>query len=175
MDHIRIDEGVKRPKQQSITRRSPLADLGTWQIPPDLNPHEVLQRYLTAGTTSQIAAQYGLSRKALTKWLREVVPKEWSAVQLVRAHDLKEMATEDMAESKDALSLARNRELLRAAQYDLTALDKDYRPKTEVTVKEEIKIEVCLEGIAEELLKQLRTVATQQIEHKAESDSQPID
>jgi hypothetical protein len=39
-----------------------------------------------------------------------------------------------LAEAPDALSLARARELLRSAQYDLTALDPDYQPKQHVTV-----------------------------------------
>ena len=156
--HVRIDEGLKRGprKPQNGSRRSPKADLGSWTIPPDLNPHEVLQRYLTEATTSQIAGQYGLSRKALVKWLRETVPGEWRAVQLVRAHDLKDCATEEIGFATDALSLARARELLKAAQFELTSLDKDYQPKQQVTITNEIRIETVLDGEACALLGKIR-------------------
>ena len=115
---------------------SPKADLGSWQIPPDLNPHEVLQRYLTEATTSQIAGQYGLSRKALVKWLRSTVPTEWKEIQLIRAHanlEQGEDGIEDAEASQSAISLACTRERIKAAQWRLQSLDKDYHPKQEIT------------------------------------------
>ena len=116
---------------------SPKADLGSWTIPPDLNPHEVLQRYLTESTTSQIAGQYGLSRKALVKWLRSTVPREWKEIQLIRAHAALEQGEDgiDTAETaQSAISLACTRERIKAAQWRLQALDNDYHPKQELTI-----------------------------------------
>ena len=155
--HVRIDEGIKRGprKPKEAPRRSPKADLGGWLIPADLNPHEVLERYLTEATTSQIASQYGLSRKALVKWLRQVVPEEWKQVQLVRAHVNLETGEEgiDTAEiAESAISLACARERIKAAQWRLQALDKDYQPKQEVTVVNEVRIETVLDGEACALL-----------------------
>lgn len=135
--HVRIDEGIKRgPKVQrrpgpGKLRRDP--ETGQVQaIPENLNPAEVLQRYLTEQTTSQIAASYGVKRKSLIAWLRKVAPEEWKAVQLIRAHDRKEIGNEQLEEAIDALSLARARELVKSAQWELQSLDPDYRPKQDV-------------------------------------------
>src|SRR3990167_1408028 len=85
--NIRIDEGIKRGprKVYKHRRRSPKADLGSWSIPEGLDAQEVINRYLTEETTSQVATQYGLSRKALVKWLRETAPDQWKQVQVIRA------------------------------------------------------------------------------------------
>ena len=141
--HVRIDEGVKRgPRKiptnsrtaRGLTPKPRLDDLGSWKIPADLNADEVINRYLTEATTTQIAASYGLSRRALVKWLREQRPKEWREAQLIRAHAKLEQAEDEMEVSEDAISLARTRETARAMQYRLTSLDVDYRPKQELTV-----------------------------------------
>jgi hypothetical protein len=140
MENVRIDKGVKRGKRTSAgiprisTTRRRNEEGQVEAIPADLDPKLVLQQYLDASTTSQIAAQYGIKRKSLTQWLRKTCPEEWKQVQIVKAHCQKEDANEGLAEAPDALSLARARELLRSAQYDLTALDPDYQPKQHVTV-----------------------------------------
>ena len=141
MENIRIDKGIKRGAKktsagiprQSVARRRNEEGL-VEGIPANLDPKVVLQQYLDATTTSQIALQYGVKRKTLTQWLRNVAPAEWKQVQIVRAHCQKEDANEGLAEAPDALSLARARELLKSAQFDLTALDPDYAPKHNVTV-----------------------------------------
>ena len=139
----RIDAGVKRgprktPSNARALRGLPpkprLDDLGSWQIPATLNPDEVIDRYLTEATTSQIAASYGLSRRALTKWLRETRPDAWREAQLIRAHAKLEQAEDEMEVAPDPLSLARNDRVSKAMQFRLTALDRDYRPKQEVTI-----------------------------------------
>ena len=154
----RIDRGVKRgPKatRKAVTV-SPKADLGSWTIPPDLNPHEVLQRYLTESTTSQIAGQYGLSRKALVKWLRQTVPTEWKEIQLLRAHANLENGEDGIELASDALSLARAREQTKAAQWRLQSLDHDYQPKQQVTVSNVIVMDSVLEPMADALMDRIR-------------------
>lgn len=149
--HIRIDEGVKRgPRKRNgiPTRPSAKQDLGTWQIPKDLNPDDVLNRYLTEQTTSQIAQQYGLSRKALTKWLRQQRPEEWKQAQIIRALAIKEDSEEGLQGAVDALSLARARELLKSAQFDLQALDNDYRPRQDVQITGTVTISHALQSIS---------------------------
>lgn len=145
MEHVggytRIDKGVKRgPKstgagvpRTSVKRRRNAQGV-VQAIPPDLDPKEVLQRYLTEETTSQIAQSYGVSRKSMTAWLRKVAIEEWRAVQVIRAHDKKDEGNDQLEGAQDALSLARAREIIRSAQWELQALDKDYQPKQQVTV-----------------------------------------
>ena len=160
--HIRIDEGIKRgPKaaktRQDRIRRSPKPDLGSWVIPEGLTPQRVLERYWTEESTSQIAGQYGLSRKALVRWLREQCPEEWKQVQVVRALCRKDDGDDGLEVACDALSLARAREQLKSAQWDLERLDsKNYGVKQEVTVKTEEKIELILDGEAQALLARIR-------------------
>ena len=156
----RIDRGVKRgPKAaKTVLPRSPKADLGSWTIPPDLNPHEVLQRYLTESTTSQIAGQYGLSRKALVKWLRSTVPNEWKEIQLLRSHVNLDDGEDAIGLAGDALSLARAREQVKAAQWRLQALDHDYQPKQQVIVTNEVRLESVIDGESEALLSKIRQI-----------------
>ena len=135
MEHVRIDEGVKRGRKlrHKMPERHP--DLGTWKIPPDLDPNQVLQDYLTESTTSQISQRYGISRKAMVKWLRTVAPDEWKKVQVVRALCRKEESDDGLEAACDALSLARAREMLRSAQWDLERLDAPtFGQQTHVTV-----------------------------------------
>lgn len=158
--HVRIDEGIKRGprKPQNKLRRSPKADLGAWVIPADLDPNVVLDRYLTEATTSQIAAQYGLSRKALVRWLRATKPKEWKDIQLIRAHVHLEDGEEGIDRAEDessAISLACARERIKAAQFRLQAIDPDYQPKQQVTVTNVVHIDHALEGRASALLDRL--------------------
>lgn len=144
MEHVRIDKGVKRgpkklPKAQKRGPRPNLPRTADGRIlsviPPDLKPGEVLQRYLSEETTSQIASSYGISRKTLTQWLREVAKDEWRKVQIIRALDIKDKGNEQLEVADDALSLARAREMVKSAQWELQALDEDYRPKNFVTIE----------------------------------------
>jgi hypothetical protein len=165
--HVRIDEGIKRgPRKTRISvprRRDPIT--GNVQgIPDGLKPEEVFKRYLTEETTSHIAASYGVSRKTLVAWLRDVDPKGWKRVQLIRAHDLKEQGNETLqAGPEDALSLACAREQVKSAQWELTAIDPDYQPKQHVMVDVDIHVQVdhALTGEAGELLSRIRGAAVQ--------------
>jgi hypothetical protein len=166
--HLRIDEGIKRgPKNQRTSvkrRRDP--DSGIVQaIPPDLDPKEILEQYLTENTTSQIAKNYGIRRKSLVAWLRKVAPEEWKAVQIVRAHDRKEKGNEEIEDANDALSLARAREMVRSAQWELTSLDEDYQPKQAISIKTEplSQVDAELLGSAQELLKLFKARSVERV------------
>lgn len=135
--HRRIDDGVKRGprnlRRSTPRRRKPNGQISTL-IPPDLDPLTVLDQYLTEQTTSQIAQSYGMSRKTLVGWLRDIVPTQWTRVQILRALCRKEDADEELENAPDALSLARAREMLRSGQWDLERLDaRNYGSKQEVT------------------------------------------
>lgn len=158
--HVRIDEGIKRgPKVQrrpgpGKLRRNP--ETGKVQaIPEDLDHKEVLARYLSEDTTSQIAQSFGVTRKSLVAWLRQVAPKEWKQVQVIRAHDRKEQGNEEIEGAEDALSLARAREIVRSAQWELAALDDDYRPRLAVESKQ----------VTDPATQELATAATELLRH----------
>jgi len=87
----------------------------------DADPKTVLQRYLSDESTKDIAATYGVTRQALNQFLIRSAEQEWKDAQIARAIARKESA-EDALDSEsplDALALARTRERLRAAQWDL--------------------------------------------------------
>lgn len=134
MEHVRIDEGIKRRQRKSTPiRRS--AETGMLEaIPADLDVHAVLQRYLNAPTASMVARELGVRRSSLTHWLRKTVPAEWRAVQLVRAEMRKEDGDDGIYGSRTAFELARARELLRSGQFDLERLDPaNWGQKQEIT------------------------------------------
>ena len=135
MEHQRIDEGIKRgPKRRSVPKRRDPETGQVQAIPLDLDPHHVLQLYLSERTTSQIAKQFGLSRKSLVAWLRKTVPEKWYDVQATRAFCRKEDGDEGLYTASDAISLSRARELVRSGHLDLQALDRAYAPKSEVSM-----------------------------------------
>ncbi len=167
----RIDKGIKRgarPHQNKPPRYAHKPpkhpgrmDTALGIIPADLNPQEVLERYLTESTTSQIAAQYGVSRKTLVRWLKDKAPDQWKQVQIIRALCRKEDADEGIENACDALSLARAREMLRSGQWDLERLDShNYGQKQEVSVTTDHKvtIEHTLTGSARELFQSMRGI-----------------
>ena len=129
----RIDAGIKRGPRKAPrlpTKRQDRAG----PIPEGLDPDVVLERYLTESTTSQIAQEYGTSRKTLVRWLVEQRPDQWKQIQVIRALCRKEDSDEGIEGACDALSLARARESLRSSQWDLERLDsRNYSQKQEVT------------------------------------------
>ena len=153
--HIRIDEGISRgPRYKHKPAKHPgKMSEGKTTIPVDLNPDSVLERYLTEETTSQIAVDYGISRKTLVRWLAQVRPEQWKQVQVVRALCRKESGDEGIEVACDALSLARAREMLRSGQWDLERLDSaNYGQKQELTVKHEISFDSVIAGYNDRIL-----------------------
>ena len=123
-EYIRIDRGVKRGQRKPARPPYRRGENGEAQaIPPDLDPKTVLDLYLCADTTSQVARQLGVRRSSLTLWLRERCPEEWKNIQIARALIRKEDADVGLERAPDALSLARAREMLRSGQWDLERLD----------------------------------------------------
>ena len=157
-DHIRIDEGVKRGPKHAHKPPKKRPE-GNGQIPADLSPATVIERYLTESTTGQIAYSYGVSRKTLVRWLQTHAPEQWREVQVIRALCRKEDADEQIETACDALSLARAREMLRSGQWDLERLDsKNYAAKQEVavTIDHQVAVEHSLTIGASELLGRIR-------------------
>ena len=85
----------------------------------EADPKDILKRYLSDESTKAIAASYGVTRQALGQYLLKNAEQEWRDAQVARAIARKESAEDDLETAHDALSLARARERLRAAQWDL--------------------------------------------------------
>lgn len=83
------------------------------------DPAQVLEQYLAEKSTKEIAASFGVTRSALNQWLLANAEGDWKQAQVLKALKRKEDAEESIDAAPDALSLARARESLRAAQWDL--------------------------------------------------------
>src|SRR3990167_5343168 len=163
--HQRIDKGVERGPRNKHRPPAKKGETGHPSIPEGLDPQAVLDRYLTESTTSQIAQEFGISRKTLIRWIRDVAPDQWKKVQVVRALCRKDDGDEGIEAACDALSLARAREQLKSGQWDLERLDSsNYGPKQELTVQIDHRITVkdALADSALELFKSVRGVALAQ-------------
>lgn len=149
--HLRIDEGIKRARRERMEAKAQVpaqlqkSGIGEWKIPAGLDPDDVLRDFLLSETTSNISVKYGVNRRALTKWLRTKQPAEWKEVQRIRALVTKEEGGETIYNARDALQLAKGRELLRAGQWELERLDPEYSPKQELTHKLDPELTAQLE------------------------------
>ena len=158
--HVRIDEGIKRgPKKQRIALKRPQEPVSLSPIiPTHLDPKEVLERYLSERHSSQIAKSYGVTRTNLVRWLREVCPNEWKQVQIVRALVFKEDGTEGLQTAEDALTLARAREMVKSAQWELERLDSsNYGIKQEVVHSGTVTVSHALQQISQARLQKTDT------------------
>ena len=85
----------------------------------DVDPKDVLDRYLAGETGPQIAQSLGVTKQALSHWLCSVAEQEWKSAQFVKAFNRKEVADDLIETATNPLDLARAREMLRSAQWDL--------------------------------------------------------
>lgn len=85
----------------------------------DADPEAVLDRYLAGETSPEIAKSLGVTKQALSHWLIQNAEVQWKSAQLVKALNRKDEAEELMDKASNALDLARAREQLRGAQWDL--------------------------------------------------------
>lgn len=84
-----------------------------------VDPKDVLDRYLAGETGPQIAQSLGVTKQALSHWLSNVAEQEWRSAQFVKAFNRKEQADDLIETASNPLDLARAREMLRSAQWDL--------------------------------------------------------
>jgi hypothetical protein len=137
LEHVRIDEGIKRPRKQRQGPRLPTLKTAVTYHPAKLaniDVQDVIGRYLNGESSVQIATGYGVTRQGLAFHLRKHAEDDWREAQIVQAIERKELAQDGIDTAEDALSLARAREQLRAAQWDLERLfSRLYGPKQEVT------------------------------------------
>ena len=135
----RIDRGVKRgPKQRTTPRLPALKTIPGHYHPAKLaglDVQAVIGRYLNGEPSDQIAATYGVTRQGLSFHLRKHAEDDWKEAQIVQALERKDLAEDAIRDANDALSLARAREQLRSAQWELERLfSRLYGPKQELTI-----------------------------------------
>jgi hypothetical protein len=147
--HVRIDEGVKRGPRKlgrgyrgSIKKRDPETGQVMRVMPTDLVPATVIERYLSDERTADIAASYGVARSRLNQWLIENAEDVWRKAQVARAVTSLETAKDQLGAAEDPLTLARAREQLRGAQWELERLySRLFGVKQEITHSVSVTVE----------------------------------
>ena len=136
-DHVRIDEGVKRgprkPRKPVPPKATKPTIFGTGKL-STTTPKSVIERYLAGENSTQIAATLNVTRQGLAFWMRKHAEEDWREAQIIQAVERKEEAEAELETAPDALSLARARERLRSAQWDLERVfSRIFGQKQEVT------------------------------------------
>ena len=163
--HVRIDEGIKRgprkPKPLKSLLEAPRDPYSVALRPlHNLTPEErqkiansVLDRYINGEQVAAMAPEYGVSDVTIYALLIREHQDAWKDIQTARALARLEKRQSDLESSEDALSLARAREGVRSAQWELERLlHRLYATKQEVTVTNVVQIETVLDGEACALL-----------------------
>ena len=83
---------------------------------------QVLHRYMAGEQIADMAPEYDTSDVTLYAVLLREHQDAWKEVQTARALARLERHQQEMKDAKDALSLARGRELVRSAQWELERL-----------------------------------------------------
>lgn len=112
------------------------------QVPADERrqiAHSVLDRYINGEQVAAIAPDYGVSDVTIYALLLREHQEAWRDIQAARALARLERAQDDLRTAEDAISVARARELVRSAQWELERLcARLFAQKQEVNVTHNI-------------------------------------
>ena len=165
--HIRIDEGIKRGPRLKPPAKAPRkaverpGKLEQGKL-ANLNVQPILERYIAGASSTEIAKDLGVTRQGLAWWMRKHAEEDWKEAQVIQAVERKEKAESELETATDALSLARGREQLRSAQWDLERVcSRIFGVKQEVTVdiNHHISVDQALSLEAGKLADRIRGVA----------------
>ena len=140
MDHVRIDEGVKRgPRKKTGPKpSSPRRNNGQFLNVLPNEPEAIrsaLQAYQSGATLQQLADEYQVSKQAIYGWLLGELGGEQHALLVTKALTARICSADVMLETADnPLDLQRGREMARNARLDLERRRSSlYGQKQEVT------------------------------------------
>jgi hypothetical protein len=142
LENIRIDKGIKRGSKKympppALQTGQSLAKRPLHQVAPEERAriaHNVLDRYINGEQVANIAPEYGVSDVTIYALLLREHQEAWKDIQTARALARLEQSQDELQTAPDALSLARARERVRSAQWELERLfSRLYGQKQEVT------------------------------------------
>lgn len=142
MDHVRIDEGIKRGSHVQYLPRNE-RDEQTGQFKPLLPPEQRLQAIANAAQRialgeplKDIAADIGITLQALSLWLLDECPAEYEVAKRRGLIQRIVNADHDLATACNPLEVARAREQCRFARWDAERrLPKLFGQQTHITVE----------------------------------------
>ena len=159
MEHVRIDEGVKRGPRKKTGPKPSSPRRNNGQFVPILpnDPQSIakaLQDYCNGATLNDLAQMHGVTRQAVYGWLLGELGGEQHSALVTRALTARIAKGDEMLDTADnPLDLQRGREQARNARLDLERRRSQlYGAKQEVTIKQEVRIETVLDGEACQLL-----------------------
>ena len=180
--HKRIDKGVERGPRIS---QKALGNASNIPVDPSLaydpqklvgvDINQILTRYLNGETSTQIAKSLNCTRQGLGYFLRENAEEDWKNAQVIQAIERKEQAEDELGNAIDSLSLARARERLRSAQWELERVcNRIFGQKQEVAMTIDIRVQVdhSLTEDARSLLERVRA-APQLTQRTIDNDEEP--
>jgi predicted transcriptional regulator len=85
----------------------------------NVNTEDILERYLAEETSTEIAQSLGVTKSALSLFMLKHAEEQWRSAQVVKALKRKEEAEDLIETASNPLDLARAREKLKSAQWDL--------------------------------------------------------
>lgn len=140
MEHVRIDEGIKRGPRKKTGPKPSSPRRNNGQFVPTLpnDPQSIakaLQDYCNGSTLLQIGQQYGVTRQAVYGWLLGELGGEQHAALVTRALTARIANGDEMLDgANNPLDLQRGREQARNARLDLERRRSHlYGQKQEVT------------------------------------------
>ena len=114
----------------------------------NVDPKDVLERYLAEEKTADIAKSLGVTFAGLSYWLITHAEGEWKSAQIVLALKRKMQADENIDNATNVLELARARESLKSAQWDLERVCRRiYGQEREVSSSERVSINLYLGAV----------------------------
>jgi hypothetical protein len=135
----RIDKGQQKPKYPVNPPISNLAKKPLKDLPEALRgeiAQQVLSRYLHGEQVSDMASELETSDVTLYALLLRDHEDQWKDAQIARALARLERENSNLETAPNPLSLARARELVRSAQWELERLlSRIYAQKQEHTIK----------------------------------------
>lgn len=117
-------EKALTPQQRGAARGAAITNSGEHPLAGRISAAEILARYERGERIDAIAAELGCTNKAVYRHLVLNAPEEWQAYQAAHVLDEHQAWNERVYSAPDALELARAREGLKAAQWQLERLCK---------------------------------------------------
>ena len=135
------------PQQRGAARGAAITNSGEHPLAGRISTTEILQRYERGERIDAIANELGCTNKAVYRHLLLNAPEEWQAYQASHVLDEHQRWSEAVYRAPDALELARAREGLKAAQWQLERLCKRlYGSHTEPETRGTIAIQINFAG-----------------------------
>ena len=182
MEHVRIDEGIKRGPRKKTGPKPSSPRRNNGQFVPTLpnDPESIskaLQDYAQGATLEQIGAQHGVTKQAVYGWLLGELGGEQHSALVTRALTARIARADGMIEEADnPLDLQRGRELSRNFRLDLERRRSNlYGNRLSVETKQELDpASLELASAAQELLKLFREKVVNPIPEQIQDKSAPL-